>query len=94
MEPSRSPSGVARGRPSCWRTLSDGRRRSRDRAEIVSGVNKVLVQRVLDHRDPHLLGPPLRPDPQSYSALSDYLLTTYSYPTLFRGSISAIVFQV
>ena len=34
----------------------------------------------LDHRDPrHLLGPPLRrDDPQSYSALSDYLLT-YSY---------------
>ena len=25
------------------------------------------------HRDPHLLGPPLRPDPQSYSALSDLL---------------------
>ena len=41
-----------------------------------------LVQRVLDRRDPHLLGPPLRPDPQSYSALSDYLLPTpiyYSY---------------
>ena len=31
----------------------------------------------IDHRDPHLLGPPLRPDPQSYSALSDYLLTWF-----------------
>ena len=43
----------------------------------------------LDHRDPLLLGPPLRLDPQSYSALSDYLLT-YSY-TLVFGSVSAIV---
>ena len=34
------------------------------------------------------LGPPLRPDPQSYSALSDYLLS-YSY--LAGGIISAII---
>ena len=52
-----------------------------------------LVQRVLDHRDPHLLGPPLRPDPQSYSALSDYLLT-YSYSTLSCGIISAVVLML
>ena len=32
----------------------------------------------LDHRDPDLLGPPLRSDLQSYSALSDYL-PTYAY---------------
>ena len=38
----------------------------------------------LDHRDPLLLGPPLRLDPQSYSALSDYLLT-YSYSKCFSG---------
>ena len=46
---------------------------------------------MLDHRDPHLLGPPLRPDPQSYSALSDYLLPT---PTLLCGIISAIVLML
>ena len=46
---------------------------------------------MLDHRDPHLLGPPLRPDPQSYSALSDYLLPT---PTLLCGTISAIVLML
>ena len=38
-------------------------------------LESLLVQRVLDHRDPHLLGPPLRPDPQSYSALR-FLRTT------------------
>ena len=37
---------------------------------------------------PSYLGPPLRPDPQSYSALSDYLLS-YSY--LAGGIISAII---
>ena len=45
-------------------------------------VTTILVQRVLDHRDPHLLGPPLRPDPQSYSALSDYLLSSSYQATL------------
>ena len=39
------------------------------------------MQRVLDHRDPHFVRPPLRPDPQSYRALSDYLLT-YSFSSL------------
>ena len=51
-------------------------------------VRRVLVQRVY-HRDPHLLGPPFRPDPQSYSALSGYL-PTYSYSVVF-GIVSAIV---
>ena len=40
---------------------------------------------------PLLLGPPLRPDPQSYSALSDYLLPT---PTLLCGIVSAIVLML
>ncbi len=47
----------------------------------VTGLFQTTVfwfKEFIDHRDPHLLGPPLRPDPQSYSALSDYLLT-YSY---------------
>ena len=35
----------------------------------------IWFKEFLDHRDPHLLGPPLRPDPQSYSALSDYTST-------------------
>ena len=44
------------------------------------GLVKFGFKELLGHRDPHLLGPPLRPDPQSYSALSDYLLTySYSY---------------
>ena len=41
--------------------------------------NHFWFKEFIDHRDPHLLGPPLRPDPQSYSALSDYLLT-YKLP--------------
>ena len=35
----------------------------------------IWFKEFIDHRDPHPLGPPLRPDPhESYSALSDYLL--------------------
>ena len=41
-------------------------------------VTEIWFKEFIDHRDPHLLGPPLRSDPQSYRALSDYLLT-YSY---------------
>ena len=57
----------------------------------VTGLFQTTVfwfKEFIDHRDPHLLGPPLRPDPQSYSALSDYLLPT---PTLLCGIVSAIV---
>ena len=32
----------------------------------------------IDHRDPHLLGPPLRPDPQSYSALGSWYFSLQS----------------
>ena len=64
---------------------------TRGATSCCSGRKQLLVQRVLDHRDPHLLGPPLRPDPQSYSALSDYLLPT---PTLLCGIISAIVLML
>ena len=68
------------------------RRRSRRGSLFHNGrATDVAQKEFLEHRDPHLLGPPLRPDPQSYSALSDYLLT-YSYsPTLSFGIFSAIV---
>ena len=39
-------------------------------AKSIFWCKECWFKEFIDHRDPHLLGPPLRPDPQSYSALS------------------------
>ena len=55
-------------------------------ANTINLVRRVLVRRAFS-RGPHLLRPPPRPDLQSYSALSDCLL---SYSHLACGIISVI----
>ena len=47
----------------------------------------VWFKEFIDHRDPHLLGPPLRPDPQSYTALERLLVLTKTYSVLAYSSL-------
>ena len=46
-------------------------------ASLAQARERFWFKEFIEHRDPHLLGPPLRPDPQSYSALSDYAFHLY-----------------